>query len=274
MWKTKHQKLKWYHNFANKKKSSENDILGTSYNARISELKQQILILENEKCEVEDKLSSYMKGVIKTKENGQYTDAVRATYQDLVMMGVGINNIEQVVHTVLTNFTNMNIECLPKATFARLMYTESRRLSQLQVAEELLKDYENSSRTLHTDGTSKFGKHYGTYDVVTDQGQTLTAGIREVSSGDTKTQLNVLIDIFSEIEESLQSSEENVSNKIISSIKNIMSDRHIVQKKLMLFSKITWHQFCLQYLKIGIHSVKTFKKILLRLMIFFVVFIF
>ena len=105
VWKTKHQKLKWYHNFAMKIKSSGNDILGTSYNARISELKQQILILENEKCEVEDKLSSYMKGVIKTKENGQYTDAVRATYQDLVMMGVGINNIEHVVRTVLTNFT-------------------------------------------------------------------------------------------------------------------------------------------------------------------------
>ena len=81
VWKTKHQKLKWY-KFAIKKKSSENDILGT----RISELKQQILILENEKCEVEDKLSPYMTGVIKTKENGQYTDALRATYQDLVMM--------------------------------------------------------------------------------------------------------------------------------------------------------------------------------------------
>ena len=172
-----------------------------------------------------------MEGLIKNKENGQYNDAIRATYKDLLMMGVGINNIEQVVHTVLTNFTNVNIGCLPKATFERLMYTESRRLSQLQVAEELLKDYENSSRTLHTDGTSKFGKHYGTYDVVTDQGQTLTAGIREVSSGDTKTQLNVLIDIFSEIEESLQSSEENVSNKIISSIKNILSDRHIVKKE-------------------------------------------
>ena len=175
-------------------------------------------------------LSSYMKGVIKTKENGQYNDAVKATCQDLVMMGVGISNIEQVAHTVLTNFTNMNIECLPKATFARLMYTESRRLSQPQVAEELLKDYESSSRTLHTDGTSKFGKHYGTYDVVTDQGQTLTA-VLTLTSGDTKTQVNVLIDIFSEIEGSLQSSEENISNKIISSIKNIMSDRHIVQKK-------------------------------------------
>ena len=36
---------------------------------------------------------------------------------------------------------------------------------------------------------------------------------------------------MSVIEESLQNTEKNVSNKIISSIKNIMSDRHIVQKK-------------------------------------------
>ena len=48
-----------------------------------------------------------MEGVIRAKENGQHTDAVRATYQDLVMMGVGINNTEQVVHTVLTSFTNI-----------------------------------------------------------------------------------------------------------------------------------------------------------------------
>ena len=121
-----------------------------------------------------------MEGLIKTKENGNHNNTVKATYQDLAMMGVGINNIEKVVRTVLTNFTNMDIECLPKATFVRLMYTESRRLSQLQVAESLLKDYDSSCRTLHTDGTSKFGKHYGTYDVVTEQGQTLTAGIKEV----------------------------------------------------------------------------------------------
>ena len=113
----------------------------------------------------------------------------------------------------------------------------------------------------HTDGTAKFGKHYGTYDVVTDQGQTLAVGIREVSSGDTKTQLNVLIVIFSEIEESLQSLEENVSNKIIFPIKNIISDRHIVQKKFNVVFQITVHQVYQHYLKIGTHSVKTFKKI-------------
>ena len=176
-----------------------------------------------------------MEGLIKAKENGHYNDTVRATYQDLVMMGVGINNFEKVVRTILTNFTNMIIECLSKATFPRLMYTESTRLSQLQVAESSLKDYDSSCRTLHTDGTSKFGKHYETYDVVTDQGQTSITGIREVSSDDTETQLNVCLDILSEIEESLQDTEKNVSNKIISSIKNIMSDRHIVQKKFNSF---------------------------------------
>ena len=55
--------------------------------------------------------------------------------------------------------------------------------------------------------------------MVTDQGQTLIAGVREVSSGDTETQLNVLLDILSEIKEPLQDTEKNVSNKIISSIK-------------------------------------------------------
>ena len=157
------------------RKNNKNEILGTSYDAIISELKQQMSILENEKCEAEEKLSSYMEGLIKTKENGHYNDTVRATYQGLVMKGVDINNIEKVVPTDLTNFTNMNIECLPKATLARLLYTESRRLRQLQVAESLFKDYDSSCRTLHTDGTSKFGKHYGTYDVVTDQGQTFNS---------------------------------------------------------------------------------------------------
>ena len=140
----------------------------------------------SEKCQVEEKLPSHIEGLINIKENGRYNDPLRATYQDLVMIGVSIINTDKVVRTILTNFTNMNIECLPKTTLARLMYTESRRLSQLQVAEGLLEDYGRSCRTLHTDGSSKFGKHYGTYDVVTYQRQTLTAGIREVSSGDTE----------------------------------------------------------------------------------------
>ena len=89
------------------------------------------MILEYEKVQVEDKLSSYMESLIKTKETVQCTDTARATYQDFVIMGVGINKIEQVVHTVLANFTYLIIQCLPKATFAKLAHAESRRLSPL-----------------------------------------------------------------------------------------------------------------------------------------------
>ena len=59
---------------------------------------------------------------------------------------------------------------------------------------------------------------------------TLRACIRKVSSGDNKTALKVL-DVFSEIEESLKIPDENSSNKITSPIKNIMPDRHIAKKK-------------------------------------------
>ena len=78
---------------------------------------------------------------------------------------------------------------------------------------------------------------------------TLRACKRAVSSGDTKTALKVL-DVFSEIEESLKIPDENSSNKITSPIKNIMPDRHIAQKNnnnnnnnFILSSKITVHQF-------------------------------
>lgn len=64
-----------------------------------------------------------MESLIKTKGNVQYTDTARATYQDLAIMGVRINNIEQVVSNVLTYFINLIIQCFPKASFARLMYT-------------------------------------------------------------------------------------------------------------------------------------------------------
>ena len=46
-----------------------------------------------------------MEGLIKTKENCHYSDIVRVTYQDLVVMSVDINNIEKVARTVLTIWT-------------------------------------------------------------------------------------------------------------------------------------------------------------------------
>ena len=41
--------------------------------------------------------------------------------------------------------------------------------------------------------------------------------------------MNVLFDLFKELEESLHKSESDVSEKIVSSIENVLSDCHIVQ---------------------------------------------
>ena len=54
----KTSEIYWYHKFAMERKSSENEILGTSYDTRISGLKKRISILENENCETEEKRSS------------------------------------------------------------------------------------------------------------------------------------------------------------------------------------------------------------------------
>ena len=81
-------------------------------------------------------------------------------------MGVGVEQVEGVITSVLKNIAKVKLDSVPKSTFSRLMYTEARGLSQIQVAESLLESYESSARTLHTDGTSKSGTHYGTYDIV------------------------------------------------------------------------------------------------------------
>ena len=97
--------------------------------------------MENEKNEIEEKVNCYLSGAIQTKINNRYTDAVSATYQDLACTGVGTNHVETVIKSVLDNPTNLKVDCLPKPRFARLMFTDSRRLSQLQITESLISDY-------------------------------------------------------------------------------------------------------------------------------------
>ena len=119
--------------------------------------------MENEKNEIEEKVNCYLSGTIQTKINNRYTDAVSATYQDLACTGVGTNHVETVIKSVLDNPTNLEVHCPPKPTFSRLMFTDSRRLSQLQITESFISNYEKSCNTLHSDETSKFWKHYEAY---------------------------------------------------------------------------------------------------------------
>ena len=76
-----------------------------------------------------------------------------------------------VIKSASEYLTNLKVHYLPKSTCARLIFSESRRLSQLQITESLISDYKRSFNSLHSDGTSNFGEHYETYNVATGKGQ-------------------------------------------------------------------------------------------------------
>ena len=109
----------------------------------------------------------------------------------------------------------------------------------MQMADELMENWDQENRTLHSDGTLKHGRSLITYDVVKDDGNCLIAGLREVSSGDSETQRKVLEDVLSDVSEMFDScglekdlnESRSTKDKIIKSINNVMSDRCAVQKK-------------------------------------------
>ena len=226
--KSKAQKLKSYYKVKNRSfqgKEANGHLL-----SKITELKTKIAELENDLEVLQEQLEEFLqRDVVKTFHNGRYTDEIRAVYEDLLCWGVGTENIQNVVRTVLEKLAGLECERLPKATFARYMYLEARQLAQIQVAEKLLDGWELGNRTLHCDGTSKHGHHYATFDVTLDDGNVMVAGLRDMACGDAESQLELLKEVLSDIASSVD--DDKPDKKVIKSVKNLMSDRCIVQKK-------------------------------------------
>ena len=225
------QKLKWYYKTKSKNISNDEDEINRS---EVKELNDRIRELEDEKLQIEEKLNVFLKGEdVLLFKDGKYVDEIRMVYEDLLCMGVSTRNIEGVIRSVLKT-VGINVGRLPKETFAKYMLFEARALAQLQVADELSENWDTENRTLHTDGTSKKGRSFITYDIVKDDGKCLIAGLREVGGGDSSTQLKVLENVLADVSDMFDSfagEDSNILNKAVKSIKNVMSDRCAVQKK-------------------------------------------
>ena len=90
--------------------------------------------------------------------------------------------------------------------------------------------------TLQTDGTTKYGEHFGTYDVRTSKQVTYTLGLRHVFSGAAVDTLDTLKEILDDIDGVQKAiGKDAVSAKIVMKIKNTMSDRHSAEK---LFNEV------------------------------------
>ena len=55
---------------------------------------------------------------IRTFKDRKYVDEVRMLYEDL---GVSTNNVEKVIHKVLTQLGGTEVASLPESTFAKYM---------------------------------------------------------------------------------------------------------------------------------------------------------
>ena len=81
----------------------------------------------------------------------------------------------------MEKLTNVEVRRLPKVTFAKNMFLETRVLSQIQLVS-ILKENTDDNLTLYSDGISKHGHSYTTLDVKKGD-NVIVLGLREVGRG-------------------------------------------------------------------------------------------
>ena len=135
----------------------------------IYDLKRENKELHKENAELVNKSSYHMEFYSENK----YIDSLRMCIMELLSYNVGILKIEPVLQSVF-KLLNITYDRLPKRTAINEMLVESRSLAHLQLAEALTITSDN---TLHSDGTTKFGHKYQSYQVTTEEGS-LTLGLQ------------------------------------------------------------------------------------------------
>lgn len=140
-------------------------------------LKEKLSTLDLDNAEMSKTLESILNSdEITTFEGGKYTDDVRACVYELLSLNVGVNNIAPIIRCVLKNIAHKSVSRLPSHGLTCQMILESLTVAQAQLGEMLSQTPGFS--TLQTDGTTKFGEHYGTYDVrISDSGNPYTLSI-------------------------------------------------------------------------------------------------
>ena len=193
-------------------------------------LRQDIQNIEDRNVELEDKLSELSTDEpVLTFYKGKFTDDVRTCCYELLSLNVGIRNVEPVIRSVMKHIVHQPIGRLPSHTVLCRMMLEGLSLSEIQLGEKLSGD-DMQNFTIQTDGTTKYGNHFATFDIATKDGS-YTLGIRLVFSGSAQNTLETLKEILDDLDVvHKQIGQDKVSSKIISKLKNTMSDRHAAEK--------------------------------------------
>ena len=150
---------------------------------------------------LQERIEQFLNHEVDTFEGGRYKDEIRQVYQDLMCIGIGANNVENIIKNVLEKIGGISTEHLrlPKKTFAKYMFLEAGGMAQIQVAEELPDGWQGQDRMLYSDGTSKFGYSYATFDIQTGSGESRVVGLRDLSGGTAEEQLKVMKEVLNDV---------------------------------------------------------------------------
>ena len=198
------------------------------YHEEIEKLKANVAELEEDNLDLREQVEVFLKSdEIVSFEGGMYVDDIRACYYELLSLNVGLRNVEPIIRSVLHNIAHKTVGRLPSYALASKMLAESLVISHAQLGEKLA---ETGFNTLHTDGTTKYGEHYGAVEISTKE-STYSIGMRSMFSGSAQNTLDILQEILTDIDDVGTSLGRSPAlGKVLANVKNTMSDRHVVQK--------------------------------------------
>ena len=166
---------------------------------------------------------------IATLDRGHYNSKVRECCMQLLAHNVGIHNVRACIKAVC-DLVGCELDHLPsKSTLANMM-VEARAISHLQLADRVPAFNTNM---LHSDGTTKFGNKYGGLQVSTPD-SCYTLCLTSMKAGGASNFKDLLVNVLSDVSDTCQAVGKDgasLSKRILGSIKNTMSDRHVVEKK-------------------------------------------
>ena len=195
-------------------------------------LQDEIRLLETDNIELREKVQGILSDAsdkICTFEGGRYTDDVRTCCYELLSLNVGVSNVKRVIKSVLRNIAHKEADRLPEKTALCDMLIECLTCAQAQLGEELSQQ-DGAHYTLQSDGTTKHGQHFATFDVATSD-TTFALGLRHVFSGSAQSTLDTLLEILEDLDcVQKELGKASVSSTIVAKLKNTMSDRHAAEK--------------------------------------------
>ena len=189
-----------------------------------------MLVFENTVAELEEQLQQAQQPAqLHTMRDGRYTDDVRQCCLALLANNVSVHHVAGVIRDVL-RLVDISAEPLPSFSLLKQMIVVGRVVSLAQVGEAAC----HNNNTLHYDGTTKFGRKYGSFQFYTEY-QQLKISVNDVYSGAAEHSLELLKTCTDQISEACRKlkagSTVAAGEKLIASIKNTMPDRAATNTK-------------------------------------------